>query len=86
MILINILGILIMNFTKSVAALLKNSFHKFKYPTRYSYQFIIPSPPLSERKRYSVARRRRVGVRRAATARRINLGGKGNALYPVLSS
>ena len=26
------------------------------------------------------------GVRRAATARHISLGGEGNALYPVLSS
>jgi len=47
---------------------------------------LLPSPPFSERRMYCVARRLCVCVRRAATARRISLGGEGNAMYPVLSS
>ena len=39
---------------------------------------MLPSPPLS----VCVC----LCVRRDATARRISLGGEGNALYPVLSS
>ena len=49
---------------------------------------LLPSPPLSERRRYCVARRLCVCVcvcvRQAATACRI--GGEGNTLYPVLSN
>jgi len=45
----------------------------------------------SERRKYCDARRHAVAlcvclsVHRAATARRINLGGEGNALYPMFS-
>jgi len=53
---------------------------------------LLPSPSLSERRRYCDSRRhadtlsRCVCVPRAATARRISLGGEGNALYPVFYS
>ena len=45
-------------------------------------------PPLSERRRYCVARRHAVMlcVCVCVCVRRISLGGEGNALYPVLSS
>jgi len=56
---------------------------------------LLPSPPLSER-RYCVVRRHAVTLcmcvcppsrlYQVSTARRIGLGGEGNALYPVLSS
>ena len=50
----------------------------------------LPSTPLSERRRYCVARRHavtRVCVSVCPqTARRISLGGEGNALYPVIYS
>ena len=57
---------------------------------------LLLSLPLSERRRYCVARRPAVcvcvrvcvclSVFRATTARRISVGGEGNALYAVLSS
>jgi len=56
-------------------------------------ELLLPSPPLSER-RYCVAGHHTVtlwvcppsGLYHVSTARRISLGGEGNALYPVLSS
>ena len=41
---------------------------------------LLPSPPLSERRRYCDARRHAVCVCH------ISVSGEGNALYPVLSS
>ena len=46
----------------------------------------LPSLPLSKRRRYCVARRPSVTLSRCVCVRHINLGGEGNALYPVLSS
>jgi len=44
------------------------------------------SPSLSERRRYCVARRPSVTLLRCVCIRRLSLGGKGNVLYPMLSS
>jgi len=72
--------------------ILKHSFHQrhrnFKISSPILIQLVTFAEPLSDRRRYYGARRLCVClcVRPTATARRISLGGEGNALYPVLSS
>ena len=47
---------------------------------------LLPSSPLSEQRRYCVARHPSVMLSRCVCIRHIGLGGEGNVLYPVLSS
>ena len=52
--------------------------------TQSHFLLLLPSPPLSQRKRHCDARRQAVTL--CVCVRLISLGGEGSALYPVLSS